>query len=109
MHWSAGAGSCRWSRQPMRPRNGQTLRYATFSRPFGTWAIGNCGPNVETLGYCRAIPPGSGKRVDALERRSRFVQVVSPAHAAEEWAEFAIRNIQPSLRDLGNRELRTQR
>ena len=30
-----------------------------FSRPFGTWATSNSGPNVETLGYSRVIPPGS--------------------------------------------------
>src|SRR2546421_12813404 len=24
-----------------------------FSRPFGTWPTLNCGPHVETLGYCR--------------------------------------------------------
>src|SRR4051812_14659150 len=29
-----------------------------FSRPFGTWATWNSAPNVETLGYCRIIPPG---------------------------------------------------
>src|SRR5690349_10979973 len=41
-----GAGSCR------------------SSRPFGTWITSNSGPNVETLGYFRVIPPG-------FETRSR--------------------------------------
>jgi len=34
--------------------SGQNLHdMRKFSRPFGTWATLNCGPNVETLGYCR--------------------------------------------------------